>query len=191
MKALLDVENIDFLEHLFPRFKPQLSKIDFIGTISIFSFFFESEKELYDNWEVITSSIAAYYQSELDDETKEFERWNIYIIFFVRVNVSNQLKYKIENDKFSSRKIVKDNISDSINTNLISKLISEHIVNSDLDISKLDNMEQIDVNSTYSNDSKIYQLIENSNLKISGRNTDKEELENLYQQIIKEVKDEI
>lgn len=191
MKALLDVENIDFLEHLFPRFKPQLSKIDFIGTISIFSFFFESEKELYDNWEVITSSIAAYYQSELDDETKEFERWNIYIIFFVRVNVSNQLKYKIENDKFSSRKIVKDNISDSINTNLISKLISEHIVNSDLDISKLDNMEQIDVNSTYSNDSKIYKLIENSNLKISGRNTDKEELENLYQQIIKEVKDEI
>lgn len=191
MKALLDVENIDFLEHLFPRFKPQLSKIDFIGTISIFSFFFESEKELYDNWEVITSSIAAYYQSELDDETKEFERWNIYIIFFVRGNVSNQLKYKIENDKFSSRKIVKDNISDSINTNLISKLISEHIVNSDLDISKLDNMEQIDVNSTYSNDSKIYQLIENSNLKISGRNTDKEELENLYQQIIKEVKDEI
>ena len=191
MKALLDVENIDFLEHLFPRFKPQLSKIDFIGTISIFSFFFESEKELYDNWEVITSSIAAYYQSELDDETKEFERWNIYIIFFVRGNVSNQLKYKIENDKFSSRKIVKDNISDSINTNLISKLISEHIVNSDLDISKLDNMEQIDVNSTYSNDSKIYQLIENSNLKISGRNTDKEELENLSQQIIKEVKDEI
>ena len=191
MKALLDVKNIDFLEHLFPRFKPQLSKIDFIGTISIFSFFFESEKELYDNWEVITSSIAAYYQSELDDETKEFERWNIYIIFFARGNVSNQLKYKIENDKFSSRKIVKDNISDSINTSLISKLISEHIVNSDLDISKLDNMEQIDVNSTYSNDSKIYQLIENSNLKISGRNTDKEELENLYQQIIKEVKDEI
>ena len=191
MKALLDVENIDFLKHLFPRFKPQLSKIDFIGTISIFSFFFESEKELYDNWEVITSSIAAYYQSELDDETKEFERWNIYVIFFVRGNVSNQLKYKIENDKFSSRKIVKDNMSDSINTNLISKLISEHIVNSDLDISKLDNMEQIDVNSTYSNDSKIYQLIENSNLKISGRNTDKEELENLYQQIIKEVKDEI
>ena len=191
MKALLDVKSVDFLERLFPRFKPQLSKIDFIGTISIFSFFFESEKELYDNWEVITSSIAAYYQSELDDETKEFERWNIYIIFFARGNVSNQLKYKIENDKFSSRKILKDNISDSINTDLISKLISEHIVNSDLEISKSDNMEQLDVSSTYSNDSKIYQLIENSNLKISGRNTDKEELESLYQQIIKEVKNEI
>ncbi|BES62690.1 ABC-three component system middle component 1 [Dysgonomonas capnocytophagoides] len=191
MKASLEIRNIDFLENLFSKFKPQLSNIEFIGTVSVFSFFFESEKELDDNWEVITSSIAAYYQSEFDDDTMEFERWNIYILFLVKKNVSNQLKYKIENDKFSSRKIIQDNISDSINIDSISQLIQGHIINNDLDISEpIDIIEQ-SIGSTYSNNSKIYKLVENSNLKISGRSIDKEELDSLYQQIIKEINDEI
>jgi hypothetical protein len=188
MKALsIITEKVDFLDNSLSQFNPQLSKIEFIGTISVFSFFFESEKELDENWERITNSIAVYYQSEFEDETREFERWNIYILFLIKESVSTQLKYKIENDKFSSRKIIQDNISDS---NSISELISKHVINNDIDISIIDNNTD-NINPTYSNDSKIYGLVESSNLKISGRGTNKNELDNLYQQIIKEVKNEI
>lgn len=192
MKASLTTENVTFLDELFPTFNPLLSKIEFIGTVSVFSFIFESENMLSQAWESITGTIASYYQSKLEEEGKDFERWNIYILFIVKKEVCTQLKYKIENDKFSSRKIVQDKMSNTINVDSISKLIWRHILNSDLDISEpTDIIESTNTGSTYSNNSKIYQLVENSNLKISGRGTDKEELDVLYQQIIKEISDEI
>ena len=186
MKTSLTTENVDFLNELFPQFNPSLSKIEFIGTVSVFSFIFESENLLSQHWESITSTVASYYQSKFEEKGKEFERWNIYILFIVKKEVGIQLKYKIENDKFSSRKIIQDNI---LNSNSISELISKHIVNSDIDVSVTDDPNNI--SSTYSNGSKIYELIESSNLKNFGRGKDKEELNNLYQQIIKEIKDEI
>ncbi|WP_080904028.1 ABC-three component system middle component 1 [Parabacteroides sp. Marseille-P3160] len=192
MKTSLITEKLDFLDELYPTFNPLLSKIEFIGTVSVFSFIFDSENMLSQNWESITGTIASYYQSKIEDKGRDFECWNIYILFIVKEEVSTQLKYKIENDKFSSRKIVQDKMSNSINADLISQLIWEHIVNSDLDISEpAEIIESTSIDSTYSTNSKIYQLIENSNLKISGRGTDKEELDGLYQQIIKEISNEI
>ncbi len=192
MNTSLITEKVGFLDELFPEFNPMLSKIEFIGTVSVFSFIIESEDLLNRNWESITNTIASYYQSKFEEEEKEFERWNIYIFFIIKEEVSTQLKYKIENDKFSSRKIVQDKMLDTINTDSISQLILGHIVNSDLDITELNNiMEYSSISSTYSHDSKIYKLIEDSSLKISGRGTSKEELDGLYQQIIKEIKDEI
>lgn len=192
MNASLTTENVSFLDELFPAFNPLLSKIEFIGTVSIFSFIFESENMLSQNWYPIIGTIASYYQSKLEEEGKDFERWNIYVLFLVKEKVSTQLKYKIENDKFSSRKIVQDKMFNTINVDTISKLIWEHIVNSDLDISEITGIiEPTNTSPIYSNNSKIYQLVENSNLKISGRGTDKEELDSLYQQIIKEIGNEI
>lgn len=192
MKTSLITEKLDFLDELYPTFNPLLSKIEFIGTVSVFSFIFDSENMLSQNWESITGTIASYYQSKIEDKGRDFECWNIYILFIVKEEVSTQLKYKIENDKFSSRKIVQDKMSNSINADLISQLIWEHIVNSDLDISEpAEIIESTSIDSTYSTNSKIYQLIENSNLKISGRSTDKEELDGLYKQIIKEISNEI
>lgn len=192
MKISLITEKLDFLDELYPTFNPLLSKIEFIGTVSVFSFIFDSENMLSQNWESITGTIASYYQSKIEDEGRDFECWNIYILFIVKEEVSTQLKYKIENDKFSSRKIVQDKMSNSINADLISQLIWEHIVNSDLDISEpAEIIESTSIDSTYSTNSKIYQLIKNSNLKISGRGTDKEGLDSLYQQIIKEISNEI
>jgi hypothetical protein len=192
MKAsLITTENIDFLDELFPQFMPQLSKTELVGTISVFSFFFEDENQLSDNWESITSSIGSYYQSEFEDEEKEFERWNIYILFIVKETVSTQLKYKIENDKFSSRKIVQDKMMNILDKDSIHRLIEEHIINNDLDDSIFENHETYNSKSSYSNNSKIYGLIENSHLTVSGKGTDKEGVENLYQQIIKEIEDEV
>lgn len=197
MKTSLTTENIDFLDELFPTFNPRLSKIEFIGTVSVFSFIFETENVLSHNWKSITGTIASYYQSKYEKEGEDFERWNIYILFLIKEEVSTQLKYKIENDKFSSRKIVQDKIIDAITEDSISQLIWRHIVNSDLNISEpTDTIELVNTSSIYLSDSKIYQLIEaNSNSNTDNKKTDKkiekENFEILYQQIIKEISNEI
>jgi len=191
MKASLITDNVEFLNNLFSEFTPFPLRVDFMGEISVFSFLFETEDYLNDNWNKITSSIASYYQSAFENEENEFERWNIYILFLVKNSVGIQLKYKIENDKFSSRKIVVDNINANLDIDFVTSLIAKHIINSDLDMTDFENLNDYKRDVIYSNDSKIYQLIGNSNLKISGRGANKEELDDLYQQIIKQINDEI
>ena len=75
----------------------------------IFTILVKNEFELESLWLNLTNAIAMYFQSELE---KDIEKWNIYVIFFVREKVSMDCKYKIEQDKYSSRKIVMDNIID-------------------------------------------------------------------------------
>ena len=207
MKESLKIENIDFLEQFYSEFNPRLSKVQYIGTISVFSFFFESEADLNDKWESVTSSIAVNYQSEFEEDEHEFERWNIYIFFLVEGSVSDQLKYKIENDKFSSRKIVQDNIDEALYPDSISELIKKNIVNSDLNKSILDENNASAKIPDYSSNSVIYRLVDDYHLNNSRRRAErgahfvarkrglrdanKEKLDSLYQQIIKEIKDEI
>ena len=189
MKVSLKTKNAEFLG-AYSLLNPKLSKIEFGGTISVFSFVFGTESSLSDNWEFITSLIGAYYQSEFENEDNEFEQWNIYILFLVKELVSTQLKYKIENDKFSCRKIVQDKIVD-VSDDRIHKFIEKHIINKDLNRFTFENQEVSDKSLNYVNNSEIYKLIEGNNLKTFGKGADKDGLENLYQQIVKEIKDEI
>lgn len=60
--------------------------------------------ELAQEWENIRNRIA-YKQSSIEDE---FERWNHYLFYLVEEDVMNDinLKYNIEHDTLSSRKIL-------------------------------------------------------------------------------------
>jgi hypothetical protein len=66
-----------------------------------------SEEELNLHWEKITSTIALQFQANLKEP---IQIWNIYLVFFVTENVSKNLKYKIEQDKYCCRKIIEDNV---------------------------------------------------------------------------------
>lgn len=63
---------------------------------------FNNEKDLNDYWKRIVDNVALYIQSKLENI---IELYNIYIIFFIE-EINEQLLYKIEQDKYSSRKIV-------------------------------------------------------------------------------------
>lgn len=108
----------------------ELKCIEFRGIIPAFFIKFNSEDELVNSWEKFTEFIAGNFQVNL---ISEFETWNIYLFFLVDKPIDKSLKYKIENDTFSSRKIVIE--SNSSNDDIISK----HIFNNNLDlISKKD-----------------------------------------------------
>jgi hypothetical protein len=74
--------------------------------IFIFTKVFENEEELINNWETINESIAIEFQSTLESNVSI---WNLYLILFVQGNVKLERKLEIEQDKYSTRKIVKDN----------------------------------------------------------------------------------
>ena len=82
-----------------------------------------------DLWRKISEEIALKYQPKLESV---YEKWNLYLIYVTSDKTSKELKNKIENDKFSSRKIVEDGYSIVFNSEEANQLIIKHITNSDL-----------------------------------------------------------
>lgn len=80
-------------------------------------------------WENISKEIALKYQSKLDTV---YEKWNLYIIYITSDIAPKELKNLIENDKFSSRKIVEDSYDIEFNDAEANRLIVKHITNTDL-----------------------------------------------------------
>lgn len=101
----------------------------------IFMCKFENEEKLLEKYEDINDIIALNFQSYLN---KSIEKWNIYLFCFVEKSISNQSRYIVEQDKYSTRKIV-------LTENYTNKSIEEKI---DIVNNKLFNLNlKIDNNS--------------------------------------------
>lgn len=96
-------------------------------------FFLEADSPtLNDCWKRFSNMVAAIYQTAEYMSDSEFDRWNFYIIYISKGIVTKELKNKIENDKFSSRKIVEDAYDKEFNNEEANRLIVKHITNADL-----------------------------------------------------------
>lgn len=87
-----------------------------------------SEKALYNRWIDIRDELASEWQMRnLDD----FERWNFYLFYVVenKSKIDRTLKYKIEHDTVSSRKIIinRDEFDEDNYESLISSYIKYDI----------------------------------------------------------------
>ncbi len=116
-KLLSDIKNE------FPDMSFEYIEMNFGGIIPAFFINIEKEQTLTNNWKAITEFIAVNYQASLMDE---FSVWNIYLFFQLSEEIQDDLKYHIENDTFSSRKIIITPIQDT------KTIIREHVLNSDL-----------------------------------------------------------
>jgi hypothetical protein len=82
-----------------------------------------SEDELKETWRDYRNFVASEYQTiDID----EFERWNFYIFYVVKDKnaINRSLKYEIEHDTISSRKII---VSESEFSGDISNLENKYI----------------------------------------------------------------
>ncbi|MGL4992030.1 MAG: ABC-three component system middle component 1 [Sarcina sp.] len=93
--------------------------------IYIFTIEISDDKNLYRLSRDITSNIAFDFQTTLK---LDLERWNIYLIFIVNDIVSMDIKYKIEQDIFSVRKIIYDQLI-SNSENDMKKIIEDKLFN--------------------------------------------------------------
>ncbi len=108
------------LNELFEEFEFEFDSIKFGGEIPIFLIHSRNEESLNNKWQGISDFIAGNFQARLTDE---YQVWNIYLFYILKNSISKDLKYRIENDTFSSRKIVIDFNIDK------ESMISDHIIN--------------------------------------------------------------
>jgi hypothetical protein len=108
----------------FPMFELTYTEINYEGVLPIFiARVIGEEQALKENWESLVNYIAFNFQSQL---IEDFSVWNVYVFFVTENKINRSLKYKIENDTFSSRKIViEENASQE-------EIISQHITNVDV-----------------------------------------------------------
>lgn len=96
-------ENIDCEDIRIYHFCKDISNINKdIYSLNIICCEFKHLYDLKNNWNTLSENVALYVQSKLE---KVIELYNVYIIFFTTESDDN-LFYEIEQDKYSSRKIV-------------------------------------------------------------------------------------
>jgi hypothetical protein len=88
-----------------------------------------SDLENDNNWRIISEEIALKFQSKI---TSIDEKWNLYIIYVCSDKVNKELKARIENDKFSTRKIVENRQIEKLTDEIANNLIIKHITHTDL-----------------------------------------------------------
>ncbi|MCU0350963.1 MAG: hypothetical protein MUF43_09080 [Flavobacterium sp.] len=107
-----------------------VGELSFGGIIPIIFVRFSGIDAFAKTWKDFNSYVTAEYMTLIKNE---YSRWNFYIFYLSVENIEKQLKYEIENNKFSSRKIVIEN-ANSITEKEINLLISEHITNDNMEI---------------------------------------------------------
>ena len=129
--------------------------------INVF-FLLANKKNIENQWKMFSNTIAAKFQnSEYMSENKDFEKWNFYIIYVSTEKLSKELKNRIENDRFSSRKIVEDNYTNEFNSNEANKLIIKHITNTDSEdiLSQTQDKIQVEYEPIYA---ELWKLVHNN-----------------------------
>ncbi|MCD1118110.1 ABC-three component system middle component 1 [Chryseobacterium turcicum] len=116
-------------------------------------------------WENISKEIALKYQSKLETV---YEKWNLYIIYVTIDITSKELKNKIENDKFSSRKIVEDSYDREFNDYEANRLIVKHITNSDLK-EIVEATQEVTISAYIPKNEKLWKLLSDEEKLIGDR----------------------
>ena len=164
MKNYLDNNNIvEILKEIFPEVEINLERVSYCGSISVFLITINSAVILNSIWNKISSTIAAYYQAYLDND---FEKWNVYLIYICKEAIDISLTYRIENDRFSTRKIV---LVNELELNQADKndIISSYITNKDIDANTSIKTNVID---NYKSDSIVWKAISDSQIKLKKTN---------------------
>lgn len=95
--------------------------------IYIFSIQLEDKSTLLQIHEELRDYIAIYFQSQFLE--KNVERWNIYQFFFLKDKIDEVTKQLVEQDKFSTRKIVHDGFKKDLIDKEIITLINDELFN--------------------------------------------------------------
>lgn len=152
-------------------------ELEYNGKIPVFFIRCRSLEELAATWTKLVDAVAFDFQSQLNDD---FQIWNIYIFFIKPTSISNELTYnslklKIENDTFSSRKILVEDQD-------VDEIIKEHIINNNLNFSA----NKVSATSTKFNANPLlWSLLEDKVLK---RQKITAEAGNAFEELVKQLK---
>jgi hypothetical protein len=143
-----------------------------VGDLNVHAIFIDiiENKELQNKWEEIVNFIALKFQNAL---TSEFERWNLYLFFRTNEVVDRDLKHKIENDTFSSRKII---IGENMSND---QAIEKYVTNKFVSLGS----QSIEELSDFQYDPVIFEILTDRTLRT--KNIKPEEANNALDELIK------
>lgn len=154
----------------------KIVKTKFISDLYSVFVSFKKENEIDKNWDKLNSVISV--ELSLDFKS-DFERWNLYFFYICKGKVRPYIKYKVENNKAFSRKILVDNFGLELKDETIDFLISKNIINSDLLLEN--NEKDTNVEKQYNSNSIVYNLIDSKDL---NNNKNEENPEILYSELL-------
>lgn len=151
----------------------------------IFTIRIDTYSQLKDIWNKFTENIAIFFQDGFENK---YESWNVYVVFITGEKIPRLLKYEIENNRYSSRKIVMDEISPPIDENKIKKKISKRIFQLDIGEEKIAKKPKKDLSKIL--DRELFKLI--SGIELEARTkAGKEKREKKFIELLKEYSHEI
>ncbi|WP_338543011.1 ABC-three component system middle component 1 [Paenibacillus tundrae] len=128
----------------------------------VFVYHCNNVEDLEASWQYFSNDIAVRFQSKLQ---KPIEIWNIYLVFIVRDVVLKEVKYKIEQDKYSCRKVVIDNVNSNITQeNIINKIMRKLF---QLSINTRSEDEE-NIDSVKSNEKSLMEKLDPINSRLSA-----------------------
>lgn len=137
-------------------------------------FFLEANSDIInDNWKRFSNMVAANYQTSEYMSNREFDKWNFYIIYISNDVVSKELKNKIENDKFSSRKIIEDAYNKKFDDKEANRFIVKHITNADLK-ETVEKTQEVTIVPYAPKNEKLWKLLLKEEKVIGDRKVQKE-----------------
>lgn len=104
---------------------------DPLSYMSCFVCRFKNKITIEKNWETIQNLISGYYQPSF-----ELARWNVYIIFICIEELTQWDKYLIENDTYTARKVVIDNLKTLPNIEEVEEILDNYLLGADLELNK-------------------------------------------------------
>ncbi len=166
-------KHLEYSSDVITKLKEKFSNCDFSFTllkenVNISVFFVFAKSTIFsedDLWQKISKEIALKYQSKLENV---YEKWNLYVIYLTTDLTSKELKNKIENDKFSSRKIVEDSYNEKFSNNEANRLIVKHITNSDLK-HVVEKTQQVTISNYVPINENLWKLLEREEKVIGVR----------------------
>lgn len=130
MKLLTKECDLEFLSTEFENIQfYMLRSDDHLSFISCVVCVCETAQDIIENWKTIQNMVAVYHQ-----HSGGFDAWNMYVVFVTTENIPVWDKYEIENNKFSSRKIVLDHFQDPLNIEQLVAELEKQLLGSDLEL---------------------------------------------------------
>ncbi len=102
-----------------------IGKVKYGGDILVGIVKFKDDAILITHWKEFNSYLTAKFMPTVTDD---YSKWNFYVFYIAESSLGKSIKYEIENNKFSSRKIVIEDCK-NISKEVIEEIISEHITN--------------------------------------------------------------
>jgi hypothetical protein len=145
MKLSSNPYDLTFLKSEFEEIKFELLSTADSQLLNCIVCWCETANDVITNWQAIQNLISAYFQP-----VGQFAQWNVYLVIFCAEELPVRVKYIIQNDKYSVRKIVLDGLDVLPDSDEAVTVVNKELLGSDLSLGRIESVVLQNINPAIS-----------------------------------------